>query len=364
MKTPSRARRTAVAAFALASAASLLAACGTGGGAGSDKKITLTFASSLPSTLYPSTAYSEWAKKVTDATDGRVKFENNFAGAAMPYDDIPKAVGDGVVDMGHGSPSSTPDYFKLTGIDSIPGRTTDLGADLHAHEQAYQDNERYRKELDDAHLVPILIQPITAQVVVSKKQINSLADFKGMRIRATGPQIPAMKALGATTVQLATTEIYEALQRGVIDAATSLTLSGAAGQSIGEVAKYVYDVGLTPQGALMVWMNKDVYDGLPQDVRDAMTKASEEVTAGWIDLVKTTGANACKQLATQGTKTVAWSDTEKATLHEKVFPPIQADYIKSIDDGQSFWDDWTKLLADYDGTYGDFDGSDMSLCNE
>lgn len=353
--------RATVAAVASGCVLVGMAACGTGGGA-SDDSVTLSFASGLPETLYPSEAYLAWADDVKELSGGKVEFENYFAGALVPQDEVIKAVSDNQTDLGQFAPNAYPDQFKYSSIDSVPGSTEDLGAVISTYRDFYENKAEFEKEWTDAGMVPILIEPTAANVFVSKKELNSVEDIKGLRVRASGAMLPVLEELGATTVTLPQVDVYEGLQRGVVDAATSLTLPSAASQSFGEVASRIYDIGLAPAGMVVLAMNKQSYDELPNDVKDAMTEASENADRAWLDLVDKTGAEACGPLEEQGAELIAWDEGQVQELHDAGFGVAQELYTSTIADGEEYWGEWEEAMASYDGAYGNSDGRNLAAC--
>jgi TRAP-type C4-dicarboxylate transport system substrate-binding protein len=117
-------------------------------------------------------------------------------------------------------------------------------------------------------------------VVLSKKPINVLSDFKGQKIRvfATPLQIEPMKVLGAAPVPMALNEVLPALQSGSIDG----LLAGIAvlnAMKFFDAAKAVTEVhfGVIPS---IVVVNRKWYDGLAPDVQKAIDDAGAAVDKG------------------------------------------------------------------------------------
>lgn len=129
------------------------------------------------------------------------------------------------------------DSPALAGLD-LPALASDL-------KLAREVVEAYRPVMadylaKDFDVKLISIAPYPAQVIFSRDRINSLADLKGKKIRASGwTTSEFVNALGATGVTLNFSEVPQALQRGVVDCAVTGSLSGySAGW--GEVSGYLY----------------------------------------------------------------------------------------------------------------------------
>lgn len=116
-------------------------------------------------------------------------------------------------------------------------------------------------------------------ILASKKPVNSLADLRGLKIRATGLSAKIVESLGGTPVAMSQPETYEALSKGVVDA-TLCPIETLKGWKQGETIEYVVDsssIGYTT--AMFVVMNKEKWAKLPPDVQKVFEQASEE----WID---------------------------------------------------------------------------------
>lgn len=112
--------------------------------------------------------------------------------------------------------------------------------------------------------------------IMTKKQVNTLADLKGLKIRTmqNPAHVEAFKAMGANPTPLAYGELYGALQSGVVDGAEAANTNYHA-QKFFEVA---------PNWAMVSWtvlispliMSETKYRGLPADVQAALLKAGRE----------------------------------------------------------------------------------------
>ena len=99
-----------------------------------------------------------------------------------------------------------------------------------------------------------------------RKEIRSLDDLKGLKMRFFGLGAKVMQRFGVETQQLPPGEIFEALKSGALDA-TEFSLP-AMDQPLGfyKVAKYYYFPGWHQQATLFdLYINKSVWDGLPEN---------------------------------------------------------------------------------------------------
>jgi TRAP-type C4-dicarboxylate transport system substrate-binding protein len=107
----------------------------------------------------------------------------------------------------------------------------------------------------------------TACLMSKSKPIRTLEDLKGMKIRTpSAAQSAQLEALGATPIDMPVTQIYNNLDRGVIDA-TMIPLSAALDFKLIEVAKYFTIDAPLGRSPFLVAMNKDRYAKLPADLK-------------------------------------------------------------------------------------------------
>jgi TRAP-type C4-dicarboxylate transport system substrate-binding protein len=117
-------------------------------------------------------------------------------------------------------------------------------------------------------------------VVVSKKPIEKLADFKGQKIRvfATPLQIEPMKALGATPVPMALNEVLPALQSGNIDGLLA-GIPVLTAMKFFDAAKTVTEIHPGIVVSTIV-VNRKWFDSLPADLQRAIDEAGAAVDKG------------------------------------------------------------------------------------
>ncbi len=116
------------------------------------------------------------------------------------------------------------------------------------------------------------------KIFSSNKPVKTPADFKGQKMRIQSSKVldAEMRALGAIPQVMAFSEVYQALQTGVVDG-TENPPSNMYTQKMHEVQKYA---NVSNHGYLgyAVIVNKQFWEGLPADVRAGLGKAMKEAT--------------------------------------------------------------------------------------
>ncbi|MEH2471161.1 C4-dicarboxylate-binding protein DctP [Nitrobacteraceae bacterium AZCC 2161] len=115
--------------------------------------------------------------------------------------------------------------------------------------------------------------------MTANKKLVAPADYKGLKFRIQSSKVleAQFRALGAIPQVMAFSEVYQALQTGVVDGQEN-TPSNIYTQKMHEVQKYTT---LTNHGYIgyVVVVNKKFWDGIPSDTRAQLDKAMKEATA-------------------------------------------------------------------------------------
>ena len=172
----------------------------------------------------------------------------------------------------------------------------------------------------------------------ANKPMKAPEDFKGMKMRIQSSKVleAQMRALGSLPQVLAFSEVYQALQTGVVDG-TENPISNLYTQKMHEVQKHLT---LTEHGYLgyAVITNKKFWDGLPADIRKQLDDAMEQATRYANQIAKQENDQSLEAVKKSG-KTQIYTPTaaertafKKATIkvHTDMESRIGKDLIKSI----------------------------------
>jgi C4-dicarboxylate-binding protein DctP len=116
------------------------------------------------------------------------------------------------------------------------------------------------------------------RVISANRPLHKLSDYKGLKIRINSSKVidAQMRAIGVIPQTLSFSEVYMALQTGVVDGAETV-LSNVWTQKFYEVQKHVSLLHHTHQAYAIV-VNKKFWDGLPEDIRVALEAAVADAT--------------------------------------------------------------------------------------
>ncbi len=234
--------------------------------------VNLTYSVFFPPTHGHAKAAVAMAKEIEKRTQGKVKITVYPGGTLtkprVAYDGVIK----GISDLAMGVFAYTRGRFPVMEAIDLPfGYPNGKVATRVAWE--------FYKAMQPAELKDVKVLTIHAHgpgILAAKKDVNSLADIKGMKIRCTGLSAKIAKALGAVPVAMPQNQAYEALQKGVVEG-TFCPIEVLKGWKQGEVIEYVIETAATGYTtAMFVVMNKQKYESLPPEVQKVFDEVGEE----------------------------------------------------------------------------------------
>jgi len=194
-----------------------------------------------------------------------------------------------------------------------------------------------------------------------RKEIKSLEDLKGLKIRIPGFGAEVFSALGAVPQSLPGGEIYPALERGAIDAAEWVGPYDDEKLGFYKVAKFYYYPGWWEPGpVLSFYVNKEQWEKLPRSYQAAFEAAAAEANVGMLAAYDAKNPLAIQRLVQSGTQLRRYPDDVLKAAYEtaqKIFAEESAknpDFKKIFDSMRAFQrvsDIWSGLP---EGTLANF----------
>lgn len=177
----------------------------------------LSYASPYTPTHPFGLADQEWMKWVEAKSGGRIAFKPFWSGALISSDMSMEEVRHGVADIG----LITPIYSKggahlLRGQAAYYGGVRTITDQVAIYDCLADRFPKFENELHGLHVLAVQGGNFPG-VLTRDRPIRSLADFKGLRLRAQSDAVDILKQLGADPVNMPMGEVYSALAKGVID---------------------------------------------------------------------------------------------------------------------------------------------------
>ena len=224
-----------------------------------------------------------WVEEFSKRTGGRYELELLPIKAVVPHKETPKAVANGILD---GDLTST-SYF--TGLDQSFALVGDLIAGYDTPQQIQEfcrnggGKELLQKMFDKFQpgVQVVACGTYNREAFVSKVPINGVADLKGLKLRAPeGLASSVFKLAGASTVSMAGSEIYGALEKGVVDGADFSAYANNDAGGFHKVAKYPLYPGIHSMPVLQFTLNKKVWDKMSKQDQMAIEQWYQDMYAG------------------------------------------------------------------------------------
>ncbi|MFP4611257.1 MAG: TRAP transporter substrate-binding protein [Thiohalophilus sp.] len=224
------------------------------------------------------TGANNLAALINQMSNGRIEVKVYGAGELVPALEVFDAVSRGTAQMGHGAAyywkgkSEAAQFFSAVPF-GLTGQEMNgwlyYGGGMELWEQVYAE----------FNLVPAAAGNTGVQMGGwFNKEINSLADLKGLKMRIPGLGGEVLKRAGGTPVNLPGGELYTSLQSGNIDATEWVGPYNDLAFGLHKIAKYYYYPGWHEPGTtLEAMINKEAFEELPKDLQSIVRNACKVV---------------------------------------------------------------------------------------
>ncbi|MEM8948240.1 MAG: TRAP transporter substrate-binding protein [Pseudomonadota bacterium] len=208
----------------------------------------------------------EWGPKLGEMTGGSLEVEVLATRAVVPHRETIDAVANGILDGDLNAVSyfsGRDPAFAIIG-DLIAGYdTVDQVRTFCMHGGGKEILQKLYDQYAGGNIHVIGCGPYAKEALVSKVPINGVADLEGVKIRAPeGLAAEVFKRAGASPVSLPFSEVYTALEKGVVDAADASAYVNNDASGMHKVAKAPVYPGIHSMAVLQFVVNKDVWEGL------------------------------------------------------------------------------------------------------
>jgi hypothetical protein len=282
----------------------------------------------LPAAYPANNPHSEnlvlFAKDVSAATGGKLDITVHPAASLFKAPDIKRAVQTGQAQMGEVLMSLHENEDPIYGIDVVPF----LAASYPEAMKLWQVSKpAVEKKLASQGMVLLFAVPWAPQGIFANKEINSVADMKGLKWRSYNVGTAKIGELvGAQSVTVQAAELAQALATGVVNSFITSAATGYDSKSW-ESVKYFYDTkAWLPRNAVLV--GQRAWAALDRATQEAVLRsAAEAETRGWA-LSEEKARWYMEQLALKGMKVEAPSAQLNADM-KKVGEVMTAEWLKT-----------------------------------
>jgi TRAP-type mannitol/chloroaromatic compound transport system substrate-binding protein len=323
-------------------------ALGAGSATADDKKVRLQMQSNFASTLAllgPNAHFT--VDQIKKLSGGSIDIKFFEPGSLVPPGQAFDAVSSGALDAAW----ATPGYWTGKDIAFAVFSTVPFGPGIPEYLAWMKEGggEKMMQELYakyDIHSVMCHLIPPEASGWF-RKEIKTVDDLKGLKMRFFGLGANAMQKLGVSTQLLQAGEIFQALQLGTIDA-TEFSMP-VMDLSLGfyQVAKYYYFPGWHQQatvGDLMI--NKKKWDSLSPHQKAVVEAACDQTVLRGISLGESLQPKALLEIKNKGVELKTWSP-EMLAAFEKAWDEVAKEQAAKSPEFKKAWDSLSAFRKNY-----------------
>lgn len=298
------------------------------------QEVTLRFQHFVsPASANPTYFMQPWADAIEEQSGGRIKVElypfMQLGGAAPSQYDL---IRDGAIDGGWVIPGYQPNRFPEAEAMELPFMTTKSGEEASA--AAWDFTQQFL--MDDFADVHVIAAHMHGPGIVHKRggAIETVEDFAGLKLR--GPSRPAtllLEELGATPIGMPVPAFPEALSKGVVDGGV-ITWEMSPSLKLNELTDSHTDVAgdRALYNLYFIWaMNKDVYEGMPDDLRAIIDANSGMMASQWAGRAHDTGDVVGRDVMAADGNEIAELSAEETARIVALGQQVTADWIAEMD---------------------------------
>jgi TRAP-type mannitol/chloroaromatic compound transport system substrate-binding protein len=246
------------------------------------------------------TTAEHFAETINALSDGRLTVQVFAAGELVPALEVFDAVSSGTAELGH----SAAYYWK--GKSAAAPFFTAVPFGMNAQEMnawLYEGGglALWQEAYASSGVLPLPCGNTGVQMAGwFNKEINSLEDLRGLKIRMPGFGGEVLARAGATTVNLPGSEIFSALRNGVIDATDWVSPYNDLAFGLHQAAKYYYYPGWQePCAVLELSINEQAFTQLPDDLKAMVRQAARATNQFMLDEYTRRNADALQTLVNE-----------------------------------------------------------------
>ena len=269
--------------------------------------------------------FQKFCAELEEETNGQFKI-NLYSAGELPYKgpDVPRITMGNQVQLGDTAVGYIAGEMPAINIYGVPFVCTSFEEFFNSIGAAKPIIEK--AIMDKTKLGVLFHWTMPSQNIWTVKEVKSLADLKGKKIRIWNPlQGVMLKALGATPVSISSAEVPTALQRGVADGAITSALS-VRDWKLYDYVKYGYMVSFQMAPNVIV-MNMDQFNKLSPDMQTLLLIKGKEWEARMRAFSEAMDAQTGKDLESHGVTLVK---------------PTPVEFKEAVEAMKPMWSDWTK----------------------
>ena len=221
---------------------------------------------------------AQFAADVDKATSGKLKIQIHANASLFKAPEIKRAVQNGQAQIGEILLVNFENEWPGYGLDGIPFVATGFKDAMRLHNAAKPALE---KKLAEGGMLLLYSVPWPPQGLYVKKEVESVADMRGLKWRAYSPSTAKIAELiGAQPVTIQAAELPQALATGAIESYMSSGATGYDSKTYEHIRIWYDTQAWLPKNVILV--NRKAFDALDKPTQDALRKAGRDAEGrGW-----------------------------------------------------------------------------------
>lgn len=299
-----------------------------------------------------------WYSEIEERTNGQITFNVDAADSLCSASEIPQCVRDGRADVGQTLTDYSSQLFPQVSIASIPFLNPNSEAVTHAIYELSTEHEGAAALWERNDLHPIAHVPPGRLLLGGHEELSSIDKLQDLRLRMAGQYAQdAVDSIGASAVSLSAPETYEGLERGVADAA-AFPLDGTVTYQLKDALPEWTDPGIGTYTTIGMWMNKSVYDSLPDDLRQVVDEVTEEFNREHAQRIfKDVTLEQCDALLETIGDLKQWDDSETERWNEQIGDSAEESWLQDaeqdgLEGAPEYLEMYKEKLNAYEGNIG------------
>lgn len=308
--------------------------------AAAQSPVQLKFGVQTPEQVhYNRELFKPWAEKVQADSGGTIEIKFFFGGTLGKEGQLLEVMESGAADIVLDIAAYYPGRFPLSDIASLPLVVTEATRSSAALWSVYE------KQLlgtgFDKLKVLALSTPPAAVMMTTRKPVIAPSDLSGLKISAGGAiKGKILGQFSAAPISTKVAELYQSLSRGVVDGAISY-YTALPPFKLHEVVKHYTDVPLGGS-MMMVLMNKQKFDSLPEKAKAAITKHSGATFSRDFGALWDRQNEVGRKMARDAGGTIVKPDDKNLAAWRKGMQPIVDEWAKGVEGGAKLVDAFVK----------------------
>ena len=229
-----------------------------------------------------------------------------------------KAAATGITDVTSAWPLYLTNSFQLFHATQLPLALPDSNvAAVRVVDELYP--KYFKSEYEKLGILLAFTAVTPEYDILTIKPVKSLADLKGLKIRATGGGITEIvERLGAVPVSMTISDAYTSFQQGLVDGII-LASADMVAYRLHEVGKYNYRIGVL-RATIPQAVNRKFYENLPDDLKEVFATASANASINYSEMYNRLTAKALETMAAEGIEVTMASEEDIAKANELLAP--------------------------------------------